>query len=164
MQTDVLRGISGDPQPPDPKGSREYIGVNIALERTTQKPAYISCLVDPRAQRDQGVFITFAKTVQVNGKWESHLDPKGRVRIPISQCFDDYCAARIAQGLTEDGKDSHKMDLLQEFLESNHLLVLYTREGKAYQTMVILSSFKKEYQRLMTTELKDPKIERQTIT
>ena len=154
LQADVLRGFSGDPTPPDAKDPREYIGLNVALDRKTSKPAYFSFLVDPRVQRDQGVFITFAKTVRVNGKWKSQLDPKGPIRIPIRECFEDYCAARVPLGITGDGKDSYKIDLLQSFLDSNHLLVLYVRGGKTYRTMVILSSFQKKYARVMATEMK----------
>ena len=154
LQTDVLRGVSGDPAPPDPRDPREYIGLNVALDRKTSKPAYFSFLVDPRVQRDQGVFITFAKTVGVNGRRKLQLDPKGPIRIPIFECFEDYCAARVPLGITEEGKDSYKIDLLQSFLNSDHLLVLYVKGGKPYRTGLILSSFKKEYARLMVREMK----------
>lgn len=152
MQTDVLRGAFNDP--PDPKDVRDYIGINVALDRSTQKPAYISILIDPRAQRDQGVFITFSKTTQENGKRKMHLDPEGPSRLPITDCRDDDCAARVPLGLVDDGPDRHKTDLLQRFLDSDSMLLLYMKNGKAYRTMVLLSSFKKEYERVMASEMK----------
>ncbi|HEY2858685.1 MAG TPA: hypothetical protein VGJ21_09735 [Terracidiphilus sp.] len=155
MQTDVLRGISDDAEPPDSKDVREYIGLDVAIDRKTKSPAYFSFLVDPRAQRDQGVFITFTKSVFKDGKWDLQPDPDGPVRIPILDCHPDYCAARVPLGVTQEGKDSRKEDLLDRFLNSSHLLVLYVRDGKTYRTMVILSSFKKEYARVMATELKE---------
>jgi hypothetical protein len=151
MQTDVLRGAYNDP--PDPKDVRDYIGINVALDRSTQKPAYFSILVDPRSQRDQGVFITFSKTTRENGKWAMHLDP-GASRLPITDCREDGCAARVPLGLVDDGPDRHKTDLLQRFLDSDAMLLLYMKNGKAYRTMVLLSSFKKEYQHVMANEMK----------
>ena len=152
MQADVLRGEFNEP--PDPKDVRDYVGINLALERSTQKPAYFSILIDPRAQRDQGVFVTFAKSAQENGKWKMQLDTQGPSRLPITDCREDGCAARVPLGLVEDGPDRHKTDLLQRFLGSDALFVLYMKNGKAYRTMVLLSSFKKEYQRVMSNDMK----------
>ena len=152
MQTDVLRGASDDP--PDPKDFREYVSLNIALDRSLSRPAYFSFLVDPRAQADEGIFITFAKTTEEDGKWKVNLDPEGPTRLAIADCAKNACTARVPLGLVEDGKNPHKMDLLDKFLSSDHLLVLYTRNGHPYQTMVLLSSFKKEYARVMDNEMK----------
>lgn len=151
MQTDVLRGESGDP--PDPKDFREYVGVDVALYRKSQKPGYFAFLVDPRTQQDQGIFIAFTKTTKDGDSWKINLDADGATRLAITNCNDKACTARVPLGLVEEGKDSHKMDLLEKFLNSDHLLVLYMKGGKAYRTMVLLSSFKKEYQRAMTSEL-----------
>jgi hypothetical protein len=152
MQTDVLRGVSDDP--PDPKDFREYVSLNVALDRSLSRPAYFSFLVDPRAEADQGILITFAKTTQENGKWKLNLDPEGPSRLSIGACDKNACTARVPLGLVEEGKDAHKMDLLDKFLNSDHLLVLYMRDGHPYRTMVILSSFKKEYARVMENEMK----------
>jgi hypothetical protein len=154
METDVLRGESGDP--PDSQDFREYIGIDVGLLRSTQKPGYISFLVDPRAQRDQGIFVTFSKTTMEHGKWKLNLDPQGASRLAITGCNKDACTARVPLGVVEEGKDTHKMDLLDKFLNSDHLLLLYLKDGKAYRTMVILSSFKKEYRRVMATEMAPP--------
>jgi len=152
MQTDVLRGVSDDP--PDPKDFREYVSLDVALDRSLSRPAYFSFLVDPRAQRDQGIFITFTKATQENGKWKLDLDPAGTSRLTIGDCDKNSCRARVPLGMLEEGQAAHKMDLLDKFLSSAHLLVLYMRSGHAYRTMVILSSFKKEYERVMATEMK----------
>jgi hypothetical protein len=152
MQADVLRGVSDNP--PDPKDFREYVSLNVALDRSLSRPAYFSFLVDPRAQADHGIFITFAKTTQQNGQWKVNLDPEGPSRLAIGDCDKNSCSARVPLGLVEDGKDAHKMDLLDKFQNSDHLLVLYTRDGHAYRTMVGLSSFQKEYARVMENEMK----------
>ncbi|MGD0294110.1 MAG: hypothetical protein ABSB30_09665 [Terracidiphilus sp.] len=159
MHTDVLRGESGDP--PDPRDFREYISIDVALFKKTQKPAYFAFLVDPRVQRDQGIFIAFTKTAQDGNSRKINLDADGANRLVITDCNDMACTARVPLGLVEEGTDRHKMYLLDKFLNSDHLLVLYLQGGKAYRTMVILSSFKKEYQRIMTSELANPAGEKQ---
>ena len=155
MQTDVLRGVSDDP--PDAKDFREYIGLDVALDRSLSRPAYFSFLVDPRAQADQGIFITFAKTTQEKDQMKLNLDPEGPSKLTIGECSKNACTARVPLGMVPEGKDGRKVDLLDKFLNSDHLLVLYMRNGRPYRTMVILSSFKKEYGRLMATEMKDRK-------
>jgi hypothetical protein len=156
LMTDVLRGYSGLPTPPDPKDFREYIGIYVPVDRDTRKPAYFAFHVDPNADRSNGVFITFSKTTREGNSWKMTLDPEGATRLMFDGCDDNSCFVRVANSCIEEGKESHKMTLLDKFLNSDHLLVLYTKHGKAYRTMVILSSFKKEYQRVLTTELSAP--------
>lgn len=151
LMTDVLRGDSGDP--PDPKDFRQYIGIYVAIDRTTRKPEYFAFHVDPNSQPDQGVFIAFTRTTKDGDKWTMNLDSDGASRLPFSSCGKDSCVARVLCGLVEKAKESHKMNLLDKFLTSDAVLVLYLRGGKAYRTMVVLSSFKKEYQRVLTSEL-----------
>jgi hypothetical protein len=154
IQTDVLRGISDDPVPPDPNDSREYVSINVAMERATRKPAYITFMVDPRAQRDQGLFVTFTNSSKVDGRWSMKIDDHGASRLSIDDCTANACIARVPLGLIGEDKDRRAMNLLDKFTESNSLLVLYMRNGKPYRTMVLLSSFKKEYQRVLTSEFK----------
>src|SRR5580698_4612869 len=59
LQADVLRGDSGDP--PDKSDFHEYIGIEVAFDRNTQKPAYFAFHVDANADREPGVLIAFTK-------------------------------------------------------------------------------------------------------
>jgi hypothetical protein len=156
MRTDVLRGVSGDPEhPPDPSDTREYVGIDVALLRNTQKPDYFAFFVDPRARRDQGVFIEFSRTTREGEHWKANLDPGGPWRLAITDCDDKACTARVELGLVKGNEENQTADLLEKFLNSNHLLVLYVRDGKAYRTMMVLSPFKREYEKAKT-ELAKP--------
>jgi hypothetical protein len=84
MQTDVLRGQSE--KPPDANDFREYIGIDIGVDRKTQKPLYFAFHVDPDAQPDQGVFIAFTKTTKDGTSWKINLDKDGASRIPFERC------------------------------------------------------------------------------
>lgn len=151
LETDVLRGHSDDP--PDPKDFREYIGVYVPVDRATRKPAYFAFHVDPRASQDNGIFITFSKTSRDGNSWTLNLDPKGPSRLMFDKCNEDSCVVRVPGGLVHEGKERHEMNLLDKFLGSDHLLILYLKDGKAYRTMVLLSSFKKAYEQVMANEL-----------
>lgn len=153
LMTDVLRGYSGDPAPPDSKDVREYIGIYVAVNRTTRKPVYFAFHVDPNSQKDQGLFIAFTKTIKGDGKFKTGLDGDGASRLPFSSCDHDSCVARIPEGIVEQGKEGHRLDLLEKFLDSDSVLILYMKNGKAYRTMILLSSFKKEYTKLLSSEL-----------
>lgn len=151
LETDVLRGDSGNPA--DPKDFREYIGIYVPVDRATQKPAYFAFHIDPRAHQDNGIFITFSATTRDGDSWKMNLDPEGVSRLMFDKCDEQSCVVRVPNGLVQEGNESHRMNLLDKFLSSDHLLILYMRDGNAYRTMVILSSFKKAYQRLVANEL-----------
>jgi len=150
LQTEVLRGESGDP--PDASDFHEYVGVDVALERQTRKPAYFTFHVNPEADRDQGVSIAFTKTGSKADAAKVNLDSDGTSKLDVSDCDDKTCAVRVPLGLVKKTKDSRNLNLLEKFLKADDLLVLYTKGGKQYRTMIPLSSFQTEYQRVLTAE------------
>jgi hypothetical protein len=142
---DVLRGYSGDPKPPNPKNRHEYIGIDVALERATRKPLFFTFHIDPKSQQNQGILLVFTKNMD--------LDLDSASKLPISTCDAEYCDATIPNGIVEGNKNSQRLDLLESFLSSDGVIILYVKNGKQYRTMVLLSSFKKQYQTLLSTEL-----------
>lgn len=151
MRTEVLRGDSGSPA--DPKDAREYVGVNVALARKTRQPEYIAFYVDPRATQGQGIFVAFAKATRDGNSWKMALDGQGAIRVPFTSCGKLGCMARIPAGLEVELSTKKRVDLLNKFLNSDAALVLYTRGKKPYRTMILLSSFQKEYQHVMAVDL-----------
>ena len=151
MQTEVLRGDSGSPA--DPKDAREYVGVNVALGRKTRQPEYVAFYVDPRATQGQGIFVAFAKSRSDGGSWKMSLDDDGAIKVPFTSCGRLGCMARIPAGLEVEPSTKKRVDLLNKFLTSDAVLVLYTRGKNAYRTMIPLSSFQKDYQYVMAVDL-----------
>ena len=151
MFTDVL---VGDPDHPADFKNPEYITIAAAIDRTTRKPAYIAFHVPSNADRTQGVMITFSKTLPDGVKWKMELDTEGASRLPFESCDQDSCVARVRNGIITDGKDSHKTDLLDKFLNSNHILFLYMHDGQPYRTIKPLFPFQAAFKQLLETELK----------
>ena len=81
------------------------------------------------------------------------LDDQGAIRVPFTSCGKLGCMARIAAGLEVEPSTRNGVDLLNKFLNSDAVLVLYTRGKKPYRTMILLSSFQKEYQHVMAVDL-----------
>lgn len=158
MQTDVLRGDSGSP--PNPKDFREYVGIDVALLRKTRKPAYIAFYVDPRAAQDQGIFIAFAKTTRDGKSWKMALDSDGAMKIPIAGCGKLDCMARVPNAIEVQPSSNKRINLLHKFLTSDAVLVLYVKGQRAYRTMILLSSFQKDYKHTMTVDLAPPRLRR----
>ncbi len=154
MFTDMLRGDSGDPA--DPKDRTQYVTIAVAVDRATAKPAYFAIHLPPNAQQDQGVFIGFTKTTKDGDHWKAALDKEGASRIPFASCDKESCVARVTSGLVSEGRDSHNMDLLEKFLDSDAVLFLYMSQGKPYRTMIPLASFKKEYPKMLKSDLAVP--------
>ena len=149
LQADVLRGDSGDP--PDGSDFHEHIGIDVALDKITRKPAYFAFHVDPNAQLDQGVVVAFAKSANAG---KVNTDSDGNTKLDLGDCDDKSCAARVPLGVVKKGGRS--LNLLDKFLKSELLELVYTRGGKQYRTSVPLSSFQKEYQRVLTSEFGVP--------
>jgi hypothetical protein len=154
ISADVLRGHSGDP--PNAKDSREYISVAVALNRSDRLPGYVFIQVPPGADKETGVFITFTRTTLKEGKWDMSTDPDGALKLEISGCKPESCMAAAKGGKLVSAKTNENVDLLRKFLSSDSILVLYYKSGRPYDTMVVLSSFKKEYKRVIETELTPP--------
>jgi hypothetical protein len=151
MLTQVLRGDAGGPA--DPKDAREYVGLNVALARKTRQPEYIAFYVDPRATQGQGIFVAFAKARRDGVSWKMALDDDGAIRVPFTSCGKLGCMARIPAGLEVEPSTKKRVDLLNKFLNSDAVLVLYARGKKPYRTMIPLSSFQKDYQHVMAVDL-----------
>ena len=151
MLTQVLRGDSGSPA--DPKDAREYVGLNVALARKTRQPEYIAFYVDPRAIQGQGIFVAFAKATRDGSSWKMALDDDGAIKVPFTSCGKLGCMARIPAGVEVEPSTDKRVDLLNKFLTSDAVLVLYARGKRAYRTMILLSSFQKEYQHVMAVDL-----------
>jgi hypothetical protein len=151
MLTQVLRGDAGGPA--DPKDAREYVGLNVALARKTRQPEYIAFYVDPRATQGQGIFVAFAKSRRDGASWKMALDDDGAIRVPFTSCGKLVCMARVPAGLEVDSSTKKRVDLLNKFLNSDAVLVLYARGKKPYRTMIPLSSFQKDYRHVMAVDL-----------
>lgn len=114
MHAALLRGeFSG---PADPRDSREYIGISIAFEREAGQPEFMTFSVDPRAARDQGIFIGFARTTKNGDSWEMELDKKSTFRIPITSCRDIACLATIPKGGEVQSSTGQRINLMKELL------------------------------------------------
>jgi len=153
LQTDVLRGVSGDTEhPPDPKDARDYVSLDVAIDRSDRKPAYFLFTVDPRAEQKNGIFLAFVKTVPDGKSFKAEMDATGAFRVNFDTCKESGCFARVLGGIAHD-KDEKEVDLLSKFRDSSLLLVLYLRDGKAYRTSVLLKSFQLEYEAVMQDKL-----------
>lgn len=144
LHTELLRGDNGDP--PDASDYHEYVAIDVAFDHRTRKPAYFAFHVNPDAQAAAGISIGFAKAAKSGDN--PALDADGASRLDISDCDDKTCVARVPLGLTKKGPDSHSLNLLEKFLKSDQLVLLYAIGGKTFRTTAPLASFQQEYQRL----------------
>ncbi len=152
MFTDVL---IGDPDHPADPNHPEYITIGVAINRSTRKPDFFSFDVPPDADRNQGIIIAFAKTVKDGKGWKLVKDKDSMSQLDFNSCDEESCVARVhPEILSSDGRSN--LDLLDEFLHSSQIWILFTRKGAPYRTMKALFPFQRDYQHLMETELKAP--------
>jgi hypothetical protein len=154
LSTQVL-GESGSPAAAE--DPRKFVAIGVKLDRSTLKPQSFVFLVPSNAEQHQGVMISFGKAKKEGNHWTTELDVHGASRIPVTSCNKDACAVEVPRGLLEEGKGSHKTDLLYEFLHSEYFVFLYRSEGNSHSNMVLLSPFKEAYEKVRVSEIAPPK-------
>jgi hypothetical protein len=152
MFTDVL---IGDPDHLADPNHPEYITIGVAINRSDRKPEFFSFDVPADADRKQGLIIVFAKTVKDGKSWKSVPNDSTMSQLDFNSCDEESCVARVhAEILSPDG--SPGIDLLDKFLNMNHIYFIYTKKGKPYRALAALFPFQRDYRHLMETELKAP--------
>ena len=153
---DVLHGAAGEVTPPDPKDSKQYISLMVAVDRTTRKPAYLAFHFPPDADPKQGFFVAFASGTQTNGKISLQPDKASLMNLGFDSCDADSCVARLREGKVDDGKGG-LIDLLQGFDEKDHLWLMYTRKGKPIRTMIPLDPYRTAHRHVLDIEFASQK-------
>jgi hypothetical protein len=147
--------LIGDPDHPTNPNHPEYITIAVAINRSDRKPAYFAFYVPADADRSQGVIIMFAKTVKDGKSWKSVPDNDSKSQLDFNSCDEESCVARVHPQIL-DAAGHPGMDLLDKFLNMNHIYFIYTKKGKPYRALAALFPFQRDYQHLMETELKAP--------
>lgn len=153
LSTDVLRGASNDP--PDRTDHDQYISILVALDRKTAKPVSLTLHMPPWARKSEGVFLAFAQSAKDGEPLKYEVDADGASRLVLTACDDESCVTQIAGARLEASTDSHAMNWLDKLLAADHLLILYMSDDAdaPYKTAISLSTFKKEYQRVLKGEV-----------
>jgi hypothetical protein len=149
---DVLHGAAGEASPPDPKDSKQYISLMVAIDRETRKLVYLAFHLPPDADPKQGFFVAFASDRQSNGQVTIEPDKASLMNLGFDSCDADSCIARLREGKVDDGKGG-LIDLLQGFNEKDHLWLMYTRKGKPIRTMIPLVPYRTAYRHVLDVEL-----------
>lgn len=153
MSLDVLHGALGEKKAPDPKDSRQYLSLMVAVDRMTRKPAYLAFHFPPDADQKQGFFIKFVKDELVNGQWSLKPDVDLlKDALGFDSCDADSCVARLREGKVDDGHGG-LIDLFKQFNSADHLWLLYARKGQPIRTMIPLGPFKTAYKQVIEKEL-----------
>jgi hypothetical protein len=118
---DILRGESGDP--PDPKDSTKYISVAVGVNRNDQKPIAVMFQVDPKADKQSGVDLFFAHSVQDGTSWKIVDDPGGPLHLPITRCNESECNAFIGGGTPDEATMKSCADLVAKMQSEDHLFL-----------------------------------------
>jgi hypothetical protein len=146
--------LVGDPDhPADPKNP-EHITIAVAIDRASSKPANFDFLLPANADKDQGVIVTFAKTIKDGANWKIQLDKDLLFHLAFAECAPEGCITHISNGVVQDQKTGTELNLIDKFQDSDFILFLYTRAGQPYRAMGTLLSFKPTYQELLATKLK----------
>jgi invasion protein IalB len=143
LSADILRGAYGGA--PDSQHVNQYISIAVAVDRSTMKTHFLMFEVDPHADANAGIVLTFAHTVPDGKSWKVVFDPHGTFPLPLNRCNPTTCDAILPAGVMKDGTD-----VLAKMQSGTHLFLLYTKGDQTYRTAVDLDLFQAAYQKMLT--------------
>ncbi|MSO97307.1 MAG: hypothetical protein EXR11_03680 [Rhodospirillaceae bacterium] len=152
--------VIADPDHPiQDQANPEFATIAVTISRDGNRVGWVSFQVPPDARQDAGLFVRFATSVRdpsVPVGWRMELDSV-LYKFMFDECDSDSCTARIERGIFPATDSSPELNLVEKFLNSNFVLLLFQREGEAFRAMEPLFPFKRAYKKLMEAELATPK-------
>jgi hypothetical protein len=131
----------------DNQDTTEHLSLTVAKTYSQERPDFISVVVPDNVSQNNGIFIKFARTVSQKPEFE-----KGQpLRIPFesSDSEKQTFTARMIGGYATDEKAAQKVDVLQKFMEFDHVFLLFIYPDGSHKSVAVpLSSFKKQYNAL----------------
>jgi len=130
--------------------SAEYLTLTVAKNKSAERPEWISVIVPDNVVQSNGIFIAFANTIKTpDGDAKMEMEKKSTRKILFEGCHKGTCTARIPGGYLADGKTGEPQDVLEEFLDYDHVLFLLVYSDGSHKSIAVpLFSFKKQYQAL----------------
>ena len=134
----------------DGQDSAEYLTLTVAKNKSAERPEWISVIIPDNIVQSNGIFIAFANTIKTpEGDAKMELEKKSTKRIAFEGCSKGTCTARILGGYLKDEKTGEQQDILEEFLDYDHVLFLFTYADGTHKSVAVpLFSFKQQYQKL----------------
>ena len=112
--------------------------------------------VDPHADRDPGVFLTFAHSVRDGKGWKLLMDSDGQIRVPFKACATHQCTAGYGGGNPDAATLRSCADLVAKMQVQDHLFLSYYRQNHEYSTAVNLRIFREAYEKLLKNVAERP--------
>jgi hypothetical protein len=130
--------------------SQEYLTLTVAKNKSLQRPDFISIILPSNIVQSNGIFIAFANSNNSkNGKSIMALEKANPLRVSFEKCGSETCTARIVDCYLIDEKSNGKIDLLQKFMDFDHVLFLFIYPDGTHKSVAVpLSTFKKQYKDL----------------
>jgi hypothetical protein len=130
--------------------SAEYLTLTVAKNKSAERPEWISVIIPGNIVQANGIFIAFANTIKTSdGLSKMELEKKSTKRIAFESCKGETCTARIPGGYLPDEKTGDPIDILQNFLDYDHVLFLFTYADGSHKSVAIpLFTFKQQYKAL----------------
>jgi hypothetical protein len=140
MFKDLRVGSPSDPFDPD---NPLHVTLAVAIDRGTEKLAFVSIQTPPNADFAQGIFVVFMRNKTPG--WASENDLERGFRVPFEKpCSDISCTARIIDGMAETGDERGSIDMLEKMLNSRFLFVSYMEGEKLRRANEPLFTFQRD--------------------
>ena len=134
----------------DHGGKTEYLSLTVAKDKSKDRPVFISVIVPSDINQDNGIFMTFAKSVKrASGESNLEIAKDLTVRLNFEKCDNRDCIARIINSYADDKESNKKVDILKSMLAYDHVLFLFLYADGGHKSVAVpLFSFKAQYKTL----------------
>lgn len=128
-----------------PKGNKTG-GVAVAYDNKNQKPIFITVWGIKGLPINSEILVSFFDSVQVNGEWKLKASEDGFISIPIMECDNESCFAKVYPEISVS--DHSTLNLFEELKKRRFMLVLFKLDGEEYSYMVPVSGINQALEKI----------------
>jgi hypothetical protein len=130
------------------KQQEDYLTLCVAKDNGQNRPKGISFILPDYLKKENGIFLFFSRNQVDDTSKEFIMNPdeKETIRIYFENDSDDTVTARVWDGYVKNEETGLIIDVFQNFLEFDHVFVMYFNEDLSLQTISVpLFSFRQQY-------------------
>jgi len=130
------------------KKQEDYLTLCVAKDNDKIRPKFMSFILPNNLNKENGIFLFFTKN-KIDDTSKTHIitpDEKATIQVDFECVDEDTFTARIWDGYAKSEETGLITDIFQNFLEFDHVFIMYFNDDSSPQTMAFpLFSFRQQY-------------------
>jgi len=130
------------------KQQEDYLTLCVAKDNGQNRPRFMSFILPNYLSNENGIFLFFTvnQVDYTSKEFTINADERATIQVHFESATEDTFTARILAGYAKDEETGLITDVFQNFLEFDHVFVMYFNDDLSAQTISVpLFSFRQQY-------------------